>query len=340
MDAALRILDANLNRAREGLRTAEEYARLALDDAQGRALLAGARGLIREFVESNPTLAARLLEARDIACDVGLDRESAAPRAGLEDTARAAFKRAQEALRVIEETARLVVPGSAVLAARARYMAYEAEARVLMAGPRLKTLRESPVMVVFTRALCRGSWRVALEALIGAGARLFQLREKEAEAGELIRHAAEFRALCQGVVLVNDRADVARAANADGVHVGQRDLPPDSARKAAGHGRLVGVSTHNAAEAADAERAGADYLGLGAMFPTDSKKVESFAGPEVVRQVLAEAKLPLFCIGGVAPGNVARLRELGAKHAAAGASVLGAARPSDAFRALVDGLAG
>jgi hydroxymethylpyrimidine kinase/phosphomethylpyrimidine kinase/thiamine-phosphate diphosphorylase len=106
-----------------------------------------------------------------------------------------------------------------------------------------------------------------------------------------------------------------------------------------GPGRLVGVSTHNLAEASAAVAAGADYVGLGAMFPTASKNVQSYASPQVVGEVLAGVSVPVFCIGGVAPENIGRLKDLGVKHVAAGASILCARDPAAAFKALADGLA-
>lgn len=339
MDAALRILDANLNRAREGLRTAEEYARLGLGDTVLTARLKAIRGLLKQLIETDPGLAAGLLAARDIQNDVGvLAAAPVAARAGLADVARAGIKRAQEALRVIEETALVVLPASAGLAARARYECYAAEQQLFVAGPARKVLRESPVMVVFTRAQCR-DWRQALATLHGAGARLFQLREKEASAREFAAYAREFMTLApDSVVIVNDRADVSVAAGAQGLHVGQQDLAIADARRVLGPAALVGLSTHNAPEATEAAAAGADYIGLGAMFPTASKNVESFAPPQVVREVLAVATIPVFCIGGVAPANAASLRALGARQVAAGSSIVGADSPAAAFQAMVEAL--
>lgn len=339
MDPSLRILDANLNRAREGLRTAEEYARLALEDGHSTELLKGARHLLQELLESDPPLAARLLQARNVEGDIGARPEGDACRPGLADVARAGIKRAQEALRVVEETAQAVASHLAPRAARARYLAYMAEQQLFSAAPLRRLLRESPVMVIFTRAQCRAPWRDTLAALTGAGAALFQLREKDAAAADFLAFAAEARHLAPGAAfLVNDRADIARAVEAAGVHVGQQDLPVHAARDVVGPGRLVGASTHGLDEALAAARAGADYIGLGAMFPTGSKKIESYATPDVVREVLQTVRMPVFCIGGVTPENAAGLRELGVKQVAAGAAILGATDPAAAFRALCEKL--
>lgn len=339
MDAALRILDANLNRAREGLRTAEEYARLGLGDAALSGRCKSLRGLLKELIGQDAALAARLLAARDVQHDVGLATDGAgAARLDLADVARAGIKRAQEALRVIEECAKAVAPGAARLAAKARYEAYALEQQLFAVGPARKLLRESPVMVVFTRSQCR-NWQQTLAALHEAGARLFQLREKDASAREFAAYAREFIArAADSVVLINDRADIAGAVGAAGVHLGQTDLSVSDARRLQGPAGLVGVSTHNVTEAKAAAEAGADYIGLGAMFPTASKKIESTTTPQQVREVLAIATLPVFCIGGVGPANLAGLRELGVRQVAAGSSIVGADSPGAAWQAMAKGL--
>src|SRR5690606_5723211 len=135
----------------------------------------------------------RLLAARDIRGDVGARPQADdVTRAGPADVALAGIKRAQEALRVIEEFSQLESRAAAAAAARARYAAYEAEQQLFVAAPRRALLRANPVMVVFTRALCARPWREVLQELLGAGAKLFQLREKQAEARELAEFAAEF----------------------------------------------------------------------------------------------------------------------------------------------------
>ncbi|MCC6464847.1 MAG: thiamine phosphate synthase [Planctomycetes bacterium] len=340
MDPVLRILDANLNRAREGVRTAEEYSRLCLEDTLCLELLRDVRRALAEFSGLLPE-PARLLESRDVEHDPGLQPHSPTGRDTPGDVALAGLKRAQEALRVLEEYAKPLAARAAALAAKARYLLYTGEQQLFVAAPRRKALRDARVMVIFTRALCRGPWQETLRALLDAGARLFQLREKDAEGRDLCEFGEQFmgQAGAESCVLVNDRADVCCALRAAGVHVGQRDLPLQAARIVVGHGALVGVSTHNMEEAAQAAKGGADYIGLGAMFPTGSKNVESFALPQVVAEVHETLPgFPVFCIGGVTSGNAARLRPLGVKRVAAGAALLQAEQPGEAFRALVAAL--
>lgn len=332
---SLRILDANLNRAREGLRTCEEYARLELNDARAAAAVKRARRLVQAC--SDALGLQRLLAARDINGDVGVQPQADdVQRGDSRDVAQAAIKRAQEALRVVEEFSQLENPQTAAAAAQARYAAYEAEQQLFVAAPNRAILRESPIMVVFTRALCAKPWQETLADLLEAGARLFQLREKEADAGEFAAFAREFAQLApDAALIINDRADIAALIGA-GVHCGQRDLTVADARRVAGPAALIGVSTHNMEEAARAEAEGADYLGLGAMFPTGTKVVEFMAGPGMIKPVCERVSVPVFPIGGVTPENAHELAAAG--RAAVSGALLRSARPAEACRALLQGL--
>lgn len=332
VDPSLRILDANLNRAREGLRTAEEYARLGRNAATAAGKLKEARRHIEACVAELGALAQAMLAARDVAGDVGLRPEADdVSRAGPDDIARAALKRAQEALRVVEEFCQLHSRAAAACAAKSRYRAYEAE-QALFAPDLRARLADNRVMCVFSGASVREDWRDVLGALLGAGARLFQLREKELPArnfADFTRAFLEFARPHGALVIVNDRADVAAATGADGVHLGQQDLPLAAARAMLGPGALIGQSTHNLAEAQDAADEGADYLGLGSMFPTGTKAVQSMASPAVLAEVTRAVTLPVFAIGGITPGNVG---QLGARHVAVSAALLNAPDPAKAFK--------
>ncbi|MFQ5678922.1 MAG: thiamine phosphate synthase [Gemmatimonadota bacterium] len=176
-----------------------------------------------------------------------------------------------------------------------------------------------------------------------AGATAIQLRDKEANGEELFRQAMALRRALSGraaLLLVNDRLDVALAAGADGVHLGPEDLPVAGARAVAPDGFLIGYSTDDPAAAREAAAAGADYLGVGAVFSTRSKAglAEEAIGPDRVRAALAAARLPGLGIGGISAANAARVAETGAGVAVLGA-VMGAPHPGDvvaAIRAEVD----
>jgi thiamine-phosphate pyrophosphorylase len=141
------------------------------------------------------------------------------------------------------------------------------------------------------------------QKLCAGGARLLQLRVKALPAREFLAVAQEVRAICQRtgcLLIINDRADIALAVNADGVHVGQEDLPLPAARKVLGPGKLIGVSTHDPAQAIAAERGGADYIGFGPLFGTNTKATGySARGIDQLREIRALVGLPIVAIGGV-----------------------------------------
>ena len=158
------------------------------------------------------------------------------------------------------------------------------------------------------------------EELAGGGATLIQLREKNRSAKEILRVARALRrALPSEVALIlNDRADLALAAAAEGVHVGQDDIPADSARRIVGPDRIVGLSTHNPEQVREADTTKADYVAVGPVFATVSKdNPDPVIGLEGVRQARALTQKPLVAIGGIALENCRSVIEAGADSVAA-----------------------
>jgi len=157
-------------------------------------------------------------------------------------------------------------------------------------------------------------------ALLAGGARLLQLRLKAAPPRELLRVAEAIRPRARAagaLFLVNDRPDVAGAIDADGVHLGQDDLPVAAARRILGPGRLIGLSTHDVEQARSAHAAGADYVAVGPVYPTRSKTdALSARGLELIRAVRATMPLPLVAIGGITPEQAPAVRAAGADSVA------------------------
>ena len=178
---------------------------------------------------------------------------------------------------------------------------------------------------------------VLAAAAIRGGADALQLRDKAASARRLLEDARRLLALTRpaGIpLIVNDRADVAAAAGADGVHLGQDDLPIPEARRLLGPGRLIGRSTHSLEQALAAEAEGADYLGLGPIFPTPTKPEYGSIGTGLIGPVVSRVRLPVVCIGGIDRGNVERVLEAGGERVAVVRAVCGAADPEAAARDL------
>ena len=138
-----------------------------------------------------------------------------------------------------------------------------------------------------------------------------------------------------GVFIVNDHADIAKAVDADGVHLGQDDLPVEYGRKVLGEGKLIGISTHSVEQAREAEAAGADYIGFGPLFPTTTKDAGSYQGAEKLRLLRNAVTLPVLAIGGITPDNLAEVMQAGADGVAVISAVLSAPDPGAVARDLI-----
>lgn len=158
-----------------------------------------------------------------------------------------------------------------------------------------------------------------VDAMLAGGVSVLQLRLKDRPAGEFLRTALTVRertARAGCLFIVNDRLDIALAADADGVHLGQEDLPLEAARPLMG-GKLVGVSTHNLSQAEQAERGGADYIGFGPLFATRTKQTGySSRGLPMLESVRRRVRIPIVAIGGVTADNAPEAWRRGADAAA------------------------
>jgi thiamine-phosphate pyrophosphorylase len=176
-----------------------------------------------------------------------------------------------------------------------------------------------------------------LDAILGAGVDVVQLREKEAEAGDLLRWGEVFRAAAErhgALFTVNDRPDVALALGADGVHVGQNDLPPDVARRVLGPDAILGLSCHST-EQLDAAATDADYVTAGPVHATPTKPGRPGTGLDVVRHAAATVDRPWFAIGGIDASTLPAAVEAGARRIVVVRAVTEAEDPASAVRALL-----
>lgn len=347
------MLDANLNRAREALRVLEDIARFELDHRPLCEGLKHARHELAEISRPLPGGALALAAARDTPGDVGTTNKTTSEltRTSLHDLALASAKRLTEALRAIEEALKLVAPSSgtdapAARAERLRYQAYELEKRLVLALGTVKA-RQWRLCVLITQRLCLLPWEEVASRAIQGGADCLQLREKDLPARELLARAKSLVQIARAAqpasaaVVINDRPDIALLAGAQGVHLGQDDLPVEAVRRLAGDALLVGVSTHDLTEAHRAAQDGADYTGVGAMFTTATKHRET-SGPDYLRAYMAEpalARVPHLAIGGITPSNLSELVNAGCRGVAVSAAVCAASDPAEVCRQIVRGLA-
>lgn len=171
--------------------------------------------------------------------------------------------------------------------------------------------------VITDATLAPGRDHVAIaRAALAGGADMIQLRDKAGDVRALLPQARAIQALCRShgaIFIVNDRLDLTLAAEADGVHLGQEDLPAEPARRLLGPGRLLGVSTHSGEQAESARASGADYIGFGPMFPTGTKETGyTPRGSAELRKIRAAMPLPILAIGGITLENVAEVIAAGA----------------------------
>ena len=323
----LRIVDVNVNRAREALRVIEDFARFVLDDADAARAVKRCRHELRVVITAAGADA--VLAARDIGGDIGRELKTAGElrRASTEDVVRAAFGRLSEAARSLGEYGKVVSDPAGAAAETLRYRCYELEQRIVLRGELRRRFRDVRLYVILTEALCRRPWRETAAAAIRGGAGCIQLREKELGDRVLLDRARQLRELTSehGILLaINDRPDIAKLAHADIVHVGQDDLAVPEARRIAGTGMLVGKSTHTVAQFEAALADEPDYIAVGPMFPSATKPQEQIAGPETLAAARSRAELPLVAIGGITPTNAQQVVAAGANCVAVCAAVIGA----------------
>lgn len=355
--ASLRILDANANRACEGLRVLDDVARFALDDAPLAASFKDIRHRVRAGVRALGVDPDVLVGCRDTPGDVGPEaaRLAAAPsrdRRGLSGVVRAAAGRTAEALRSLEEVAKVV--GSAgeeggPLASfeSMRYRVYELEGVLVLRLISSDPARQLRLCVLITESLCvHHSWLEVASMCVQAGADGLQLREKALDSAELLTRARALVAMAerhqaQGhprpTIIINDRPDIAVLAGADGVHVGQHDLGVAEIRRLFGHTLRVGVSTSCLDEARRAFDEGADSCGVGPMFVSTTKTKDRLAGPEYLAEFLAShvGRTPHLAIGGISAGNVDQLVRAGCRGVAVSSAVCAHADPRAAVASLL-----
>lgn len=344
MDRAIyRIADANYNRAREGLRIAEEFCRFALDNEA----LAGRCKELRHRLSG--TIAKldmqKLISARDTENDVGCGMQVAEQmkRQSLESCVTAGFARTTEALRAIAESVSVIDSKIAGEIEKLRYDCYTLEKDISLQGfPAIKFSR--------TRLYCIITAQDGIDVLkiakdcIAGGADCLQLRAKNIADCELLPLAREFVDICKQnniISIINDRADIAVAANADGVHLGQDDLPAGDVRKLQLKPLIIGISTHSIDELEKAVEQRPHYVGLGSVFSTTTKQVEVCGLEYVSRAVkfLKDKSIETVAIGGITFENVEKVLKAGAKRIAVSSCVCQAKSPESACKKLKETIA-
>jgi len=334
---AVRVLDAAANRAREALRVVEDYCRFVLDDALLSREAKFLRHELRDTLDRVGPLP--LLEARDTLGDVGTSIGAAneSRRDSPHDVALANLKRLQEALRSMEEFGKVVGVDLGSALEKLRYRAYTFERVVVLRHSSRQRLADARLYLLLTASTCATSVEYAIGEAAAGGVNVIQLREKGLNDREFLDRALQVRQWTRraGVLfVVNDRPDVARLADADGVHLGQNDFSIREARRIVGPDLLIGVSTHSIEQLQRAVFEGANYLGVGPVFPSRTKSFDELPGLEFVGQASSETSLPAFALGGITADNLTQVLEAGASRVAVSSAIGASDEPRRAALAL------
>ncbi len=332
--ALYRILDAAANRAAEGLRTLEEYARFVLED---RSLTAEAKSIRHELRVALEVIAVEdRWAARAVTSDVGtaVTTDTEMHRDDIGAVVAAAAMRTEQALRCLEEYSKPLRTPFSEAAESLRYRCYSLAATLLLLDDRRLRLADARLYLLIDAGGVAGSDPVAfadrIARLYRAGVDIIQLRDKAADDRTLYRlsrRGAEIARGCGKLFIVNDRADIAAAAAAQGVHVGQDELPVEAVRRVVGKDVLIGVSTHSLEQVRAAVADGADYIGCGPTFPSQTKRFDEYPGLDFLRAVVVETSLPGYAIGGIDETNFAAVQATGIHGVAVAQAILGAADP-------------
>jgi thiamine-phosphate pyrophosphorylase len=330
------MIDANLNRSSEGLRVLEDVARFLLNDAELSQRL---KALRHDLAQETKSLSVGLLSQRDSEHDIGgplppRERKlhmKTTSLPGLLNLATANAKRVEESLRVIEELAKLPEISPMLNSARfeqARFSLYALERDLISRISRKDKIEKiSGLYVILDRQFLAGKDELDIaRQIIEGGASLIQLRDKQSKKGELLLVAQRLQKLCRqaGILfIINDYLDLAVAVDADGLHIGQEDLPPPLVRKQLPIDKIVGCSVTTVSQAAKAQNEGADYIAVGSIFPTTTKKEATVVGVDMLNELKRKVSTPLVAIGGINQNNIGEVAAAGADAIAVISAVLG-----------------
>ncbi len=337
----LRIIDANLNRIGESLRLLEDIARLILNDA---ALSKQLKTIRHDLEQVDFTFKKQLLQARQADSDVGADIKVSQQfeKRDLHTAVIANSRRIEQSLRVIEELSK--TPGIELDSDRfekARFEFYTIEKELVS-----KLLRKDKAdrikglyAIIDTDSLKGRSHIDIAKQILEGGAKIIQLRNKNTPKKDLLSIAIELNKLCaeyNALFIVNDYIDIAIACNADGVHIGQDDIPLPIARKLMPIDKIIGCSVNTTEEAAIAQKEGADYIATSAIYPTASKAGVNVIGLQGLRRIKDAATIPLVGLGGINYDNICEVISYGADSVAVISAILGSRSPNEATRELIE----
>lgn len=329
-----RIIDANLNRASEGIRVIEDILRFYFDEKNLSNELRVVRHKIRDGIKNDYI---DLIQSRDSANDVGKENSNSNNldnKKSIDELFSANFKRAQEALRVTEEILKIINKYNLSKEYEdIRFRIYNLEKEIFLFINNSKTNCKKSInhkfygITSFEHSIGRSNIEV-VEMMINSGIKVIQYREKEKSLKEKLFECEKIREITlknDVVFIVNDDVSIAKLVDADGVHIGQDDLPIEKVRQLIGNEKIIGLSTHSPNQANEAAEKGADYIGVGPIYRTFTKKdVCEPVGLEYLKYVVQNINIPFVAIGGIKASNLSEVIKMGAKTVALVTEIVGA----------------
>ncbi len=318
-----RIIDANINRVSEGLRVLEDISRFIFENKSLSKDIREMRHLSRKSFKSP-----MLLTFRDSQNDIGLSisqKSNLDNKEAVSDLVDANFKRVQEGLRSIEEALKVIGhTKESKIYETLRFKSYVLEKKFYLN----KSLPNTDLYGILCEELSLGRSNIEItREMIKANIKIIQYRDKKKSKLEKFRDCQSISALTKGTdvtFIVNDDLDIALAVNAHGIHIGQEDMPIEEVKKISGN-MIIGLSTHNKDQAVEAFKKGADYIGVGPIFYTSTKKnVESSDGLKYLRWVSDNIPIPYVAIGGINQSNIRHVKDSGGKYFAMISELAGA----------------
>jgi thiamine-phosphate pyrophosphorylase len=307
-----RIADVNYNRLNESLKLLEDFIRFSLEN---KLLLTAVRAIRTRFLRVKKRIStADIIETRASRSDLGrspaFDRSA---RRASDDIVIANLARAKESARILEEILKIKDIRSSALMKDIRFRLYDLESALYTAVKRC--FDPSLYVIIDEHYFAPSRLEKDVQTMVQCGVTMVQLRIRDLPDRIFLRYAKKIMGVLEGtkvVFIVNNRIDIARACGAHGVNIGRRDLPVRVVRDLIGDQRIIGVSARTIAQARQAEHNGADYLGVGAVCPTRTKKDARVIGLAGLRRICKAVKIPVVGIGGIDNHNYRSVLRSGA----------------------------
>lgn len=305
-----RIIDANINRVSEGLRVIEDIQRFVFNNGIMASSIRGLRHEVRKSFSCD-----ELLYFRQSTEDVGLKASQNSrldQKESIQSLLLSNFKRAEEGLRSIEESLKIMgYYTQSKVYETIRFELYDMEKKVLLK----ERFPVTDIYAILGEAFSKGKSNIQVtEELIESGVKIIQYREKLKSKKEIYEECKIIRQLTKEsdvTFIINDHISIAMMVKADGIHIGQDDLPIEDVRRIAPH-MIIGLSTHNKDQAKQAVEKGADYIGVGPIFKTTTKQnIEKSDGLDYLKWVKENIDLPYVAIGGIKENNVSQVKDNG-----------------------------